>query len=538
MRLILLFFIAFLTLYTPSAPCQFLIIQTGDNHTAYDRAPDFLKSVEVLRSDYLKANPNGQVILMINGDFGGVSAWSQDRGWMGIEMLRKLTEKYLVMYNLGNHDGFDWGIDEKGNELVYSQLRKLKDAGVHLLMGNIVATEETKNLFEPFLDLQSRSGRITRFVGLALEIFFKKSNWNKDSKRGIFKAIENNLASAKRHLEIADRERVEELIFFQHEGVERSEQLSIALQAEAKKQNLRVKMPVLFAAHDHLQASLKVGQTVVVDSQSNYDFSTVEIDSDGRVAHSEFFPKEKQSTLAARVQKNSIEFKFSEAISRKVEEIRLSLSQTLGKTRGFSDVKWNLKKGRAALGTALAESLRLWVQNTLGNVGGVNREIVSFYNSSSYRRDDPIPEGNLTRLIFESFYPFPGHAKIFEMNGAEVQTIFKAIRLYRINDDGLYTPQMSKNLSEGEGFQLIIDQGRSSREINPHEIYWVALDPWTSANGYQIPEVDIILKDKRPLKTENITQVFLKYGPTAFKTPRPYQASSLRSSAKKGCGDF
>lgn len=492
---------------------QVRIFEFSDNHSAYDRLPQLLHSIDVLSTQYKAENPSGEVVIIVNGDFGGVSPWAVDQGELGIKALGALAREFKVLYVLGNHDGMDWGNSKIGNQLVIDQLKALHKSNVVLMGANFEFAPSIASLMTKRFDLKMKSEERLRFIGLGLESIFDQSNLNPHSQPQIIKSIKNSQRILKSEILRAQREGVENMVIFQHLGFEK-------LKSEiALLQNSQVHIPVAFAGHDHLFAQEQVGNTLVVDSQSQNDFSVVDLNSEGQVVKADFYDEDSQRRLLQFSAHRIHLVKIARELEDLVKEVELDLTKVLGYTRGIQENKQNLKRGPSKLGSRVAESLRQYVSDRFEN-----REVISFYNSSSYRRDDYIQEGPITKETILSIYPFKGVVKAFEVSGAEVSMLFKATREHAQISSGSYSPQLSRNLREGSQFSLYLDQ----RLIDPEKSYVLVLDEWLSRNGYHLEVYHKILKNKRPLLEADVEEVFLETLPEILEkaySPLPDQKS-------------
>jgi 5'-nucleotidase/UDP-sugar diphosphatase len=84
------------------ADVEALLIITGDQHSAYERTPQFIALVDRVR---LK-NPDLPIAVLLNGDtqeYGNVIA-RRSHGAIDFEMFRELASRMPTFLNLGNHD--------------------------------------------------------------------------------------------------------------------------------------------------------------------------------------------------------------------------------------------------------------------------------------------------------------------------------------------------------------------------------------------------------------------------------------------------
>lgn len=502
---------------------QTLIVEFSDAHSAYDRLPNFLRTVNESIREFRAQHPQGQAVILVNGDYSGLSAWTNEEGWLGIKALEHLLRQAPVLFVLGNHDAFDWSDNTRGNELVARQLTRLHQVGVKVLGANIEFGDSTRNLTSEHFDLHA-NGKTLRFAALGLENFFVKSNWVNDPKHPIVNRMLDTDRTLAQTWDRAALEGVNSLVFFQHDGY-REVAERVRKLATHRKGRVGPQLPVVFAAHDHELARIKVEGTEIVDSRSNFDMSTVLLDQDLKFQKSEFYDQARQQEVASRAHRadEGME-RFIRSTENLVAKTQRQSGEVLADLGGFDDYKLTLKDGRRPLGTALAESLRAWGQEEAAKLGKSRLPVVAMYNSSSYRRDDPVRPGSLTRGDVRGFYPFPGEIMMFETTLEEAQKLFADLRQWRLAQDGKYTPQLSENLTEGEALTLILK--RNGRAKNTRVL--LVLDSWLSRNGYAIESFDIFLKAHAPIAGHAHMRLLESYAPRVFERLAPPVKSCRR----------
>ena len=228
--------------------------------------------------------------------------------------------------------------------------------------------------------------------------------------------------------------------------------------------------------------------------------------------------------------------------------ISVANDEVLGHSAGLGQNKQTLKSGSALLGHLLADSLKSWgdgivSQLPLQLLSKVKEKpiVLAMFNSSAYRRDSVIPQGPITRQLILGMNPFPGKAKMYKLSGRDVQTIFSAIRSYRVEQhNGAYSPQISSNLREKNGFQLQVNLSSGWnkakwRNIRPRIYYYLVLDDWLAKNGYRIPELDRVLNSKsakaRVVAEEAMREILLRFFPQHLqKAARPSHRHSVHGT--------
>lgn len=298
-RLQLCFLLLFLTALKTHS--ETLILQSSDQHSSYKKMESFLAGIEVLYRSFKEKNPNGAVVLIINGDFSSLDKNSKlppDKGGFGHFILSQLAKKYSLVYTFGNHDAFDW--NDSG--LFLDQMTLLKENGVHLVVENTDFYPEYKNLFQPYVDIPLSSDHKMRIIGWTLpkrkKDFLKKFHYKGpqviDKIRSIH--LEQLLREAHNQPDIS----AVSLSF--HLGVSRIKPLIFSLPSELKS-----KLSVVFAGDDHKQIIEKIHGAYLVDSAAYFNFSQVLLDDEGRVLSIDFFDGPAQEKLSQSLKKDSLE---------------------------------------------------------------------------------------------------------------------------------------------------------------------------------------------------------------------------------------
>jgi 2',3'-cyclic-nucleotide 2'-phosphodiesterase (5'-nucleotidase family) len=526
--------------FAAPARAQTMILEFSDSHSAYDRLPEFLHTFQEMREEYLRREPKGQVVVIVNGDYAGLSQWSTENGWIGIKALELMARVAPVLYVLGNHDAFDWSSPKDGNKLAAAQLKRLHQVGVKILGANVEFDSTTKDLISDHVDFKNSAGKTLRFAGLGLEAFFLKSNWEKDPKHPIVLQMTRSLPVMREVLKRASTDGVDGLVFFQHDGHQDVGERLRALRLEQKQSGAAinaVKIPLMFAAHDHELVHKVVEGVEVIDSRSNFDFTVAELDAKLDVKSTIFMDSEAQAkiskqrlartpTIAADKATSSID-RFIGMVQKFVEKLRVKSREVVTETGGFDDYKLSLKNGPKPLGTALAESLRAWGQDESRKLGLGDIPVMALYNSSSYRVDTPVPSGPLTRGDIKSFYPFVGEVLMFQATAADVQRLFQDLRLWRIRDDGKYTPQISANLKEAKDYLLVDVRTGYPLLQNPQQKIILVLDSWLSGNRYDISSFREFLATHPPLAGFSHQKVLENYAAQVMPqfSPKPVRSA-------------
>lgn len=278
-----------------------LILQSSDQHSSYKKMPDFLAGIEVLTRKFKQSHPDGSIILVINGDFSSFEKHSKfmwDRGDFGYSILAQLAEKYEVIYTFGNHDAFDWN----NSQLFLDQMNLLKNSGVYLLAANSVFYPEYENLFYPSIDIPLSSNYYMRFIGYTFPNRKEKEllRFNRNSPKVIDKI--NGINMKPFLSEVNNQDNISAAAVSMHLGIKKTKALISELDP-----NLKDKLSVVFAGHDHKQELSKTDHVYFVDSRANFNFSQVLLDPYGKVLAVDFFNESSQEELAHSIQKESLE---------------------------------------------------------------------------------------------------------------------------------------------------------------------------------------------------------------------------------------
>jgi 2',3'-cyclic-nucleotide 2'-phosphodiesterase (5'-nucleotidase family) len=122
--LFLIFFCRAVVCATPEA----LLVVVGDQHSAYDKYPQFIARVDRLRAE----NPGVPLAILIDGDvfeYGNVVA-RRTGGAVDFAMLSALAKRGPTFVNFGNHEPEFFDVSET--------IARLKATGVTVLAGNLL----------------------------------------------------------------------------------------------------------------------------------------------------------------------------------------------------------------------------------------------------------------------------------------------------------------------------------------------------------------------------------------------------------------
>lgn len=340
MFLIKLFFypLLFLSL-SSSAFGEMLIIQSADQHSSYKQLPHFLASIEVVSRQFKQRFFNGQIVLIINGDFSShPNSWSasnkktfldslnynplaaSDKGTFAYKILSSLAKKYNVIYTFGNHDAFDWA----DPQLFLQQMLMLKKSKAHLVVNNAEFYSKYKDLFKPYVDIKTSQNTIIRFIGYTLPGAKKRRvAWSQRQSPAVIHdilPIQNNLLNT---LHSSNHNpRISSLIVSFHLGIHKT----IGIFKKIEKQNLQ-KVKAVFSAHDHMVSlNKKVHKIPVIDSGSFFNFSTIILDNKEQILEHNFYDHLSQIKLLASVKKNSLEYNLIQRSNNFIKKLTKSKS--------------------------------------------------------------------------------------------------------------------------------------------------------------------------------------------------------------------
>jgi hypothetical protein len=518
------------------------LYRSSDIHASYETAEGYVVSTAVETARLKASHPHAQVFHLVNGDIAGMGDWTyQDQGGTIYKIFSDLAEEASLLVNLGNHEAFDFrgqlGMDLflKQNRDFIRAIRKTPlNKDFKLTTANIVPTKLGRAFFQPRTDHVSAAGKRLRFVGLVLDDFYGYSTFDQTAKRKPFSALVPILEQAKHELLLARDHGVDAVVFMVHEEHRTVEQWLKALLAwkDTVAGMGRVHLPVAFSAHDHQFAQSKIGQTLLLDGGSNFDYVRVDLDENLKLLEFQNMPRSAQAETLKRQENLDTLLSSAQkrAITRAKTEIALlnsSLGQSLvGVTEGFSDTRTDLKRGRRTLGTKLADMLRSWALREDLEQGlelrRSGREFFGIWNSGTYRMNGPVSAGQMSKLTLFKFYPSTTNGQILELSGGQLQAFYDALMAFGAKKNE-YIPQMSQNLfADASGKLHYRSQHGATLPIDPNTTVVLALDSWLGINGFEIPAIDTIFASARriPSSERTILDVLFEFGPAHFEKSR------------------
>lgn len=505
------------------AHADILIFQSSDNHSEYPSIPNYLASTSALAAQFQTQNPQAPVLHLVNGDLAGVSAWTDiDHGMLSYRLFTELSRQYNVVLNLGNHEAFDY-LGETGNSLFKKQIQEyIRRTQKTLVTANVEPGIDGLSLFKSYHDFSSPTGAKIRVVGLVLSDYFRYSSYSLSAHTQILKRINPILEEAKRQLEKAATEQTDVVIFQCHEAFELVTEMVHDL-LEWKKtqpQLAKVGVPVVFAAHDHQVQQGKIDDTFIFDSGSTFEFTQVVLDDNGHVKQAKHFDLKAQKAFAGYSQLSEGEtkaLKMTQAVIRKISKLNNKVLET--GIVGFSETRTDLKTARHPLGMKLSDMMVDWARDTLAAEKSIAvKDVISFYNSGTYRKVTPISAGDLTLGMLKEMYPLQGEPQLFIMPGARIQQMFKTLREYGVVQKQ-FTPQLPSHIKEGKNFELLISDKGNWVSLDPTSEYAIALEPWLGTNGFKIadPAWDLLTAKRVEPQIREQLQIFIKYLPRHLK---------------------
>ncbi len=514
---------------------KILILESSDQHSYYLQIPDFIRTTSALRKNFLAQNPDGEVVLLINGDFAGKSAWSfRDHGELGFDVLEQLQNQYKTVVVLGNHDGFDYR-GEQGIKLFYDQNKRLKEAKV--TTANLDLTSLGEDLFQPYTDIQLKNGETYRIVGLVFDDFYIKSSYDRKSPTQLFNDVIPMLDSAKEQILQAHRDGIHQVIFSVHDGHSQVQDMILELKKWMKSQPelAHIKIPAAFAGHNHKVFYGNVQGTQIINAGSNYEFSATVIDEEGIQSY-QHYDHERQTDFRNNYSLTSYEARAIELTQARIEEIKgdPEMTRPVAITNGFKETKHDLKTGRNPLGNQLADAFALWASDVWTSLNPNSSEpkpiFLGFVNSSTYRLETPVQKGILSYLHTLSMFPFQEESRIAETTGDVVNFLYASLREYRQKREGFYAPHVPTDVRETKNFQLeILDENGKWVRLDPKAKVILAMDHWIGENGYGLEEYKFVNEMK---------------GLNWLTPPHPLTAADvvadyfgLASNSPRNCGD-
>jgi 2',3'-cyclic-nucleotide 2'-phosphodiesterase (5'-nucleotidase family) len=525
-------------------------IQWSDAHSSIETMGQQLLAIDQAGQDFLKHNPQGEVIVYVVGDFTSINPSNTlEGGWISMPALGLLKQRgYTVLFTPGNHDAFDWTVKIDGAQLFLKQMQQLKKWGVKILASNLrQKTKAFKTVTQASYPLKTLEP-LTHVVGLTLPVIMSKSNLTEESAQSLFASIEPYKDSFQRIFPELARQGVENVIFGIHQGHEKiKRQVPIMREVLLNQALDGLRVPLIMGGHDHLAASYRYKGTHISNGGAYGALSVIDITRNGRVRSErvrhipmtieqvegirpELFPMSQ-----VRMNPYGIEdvetapwlTDYHQQITQHLQENE----ERLGRVRGrliadINEHKLHMKSGPSELGAMLSETLVAWARRTyfLNN----HIPVVAMTNSSSYRLEEKLRRGPLTEYQIRAMYPFNNEASLFQVSGQELTQLYFTLREFYANGAaGLHSPQLNFSVREnGESLEVQHPSGQWT-SVNPNQSYYLALDGWLSGHrhgqSYRIQPWFDVLQNRQPMATESYQDLLLRYLPRIIEAHQRQQ---------------
>lgn len=497
----------------PLAWCQTLYVTLSDSHSNYDNLVKFLQVFEVKVENFKSEYPKGNVVLLINGDYGGASGLASvntngsfDAGMIGLEALKEIAKNNVyVVFNSGNHEAHDFANKDKHNQRYVEQMKYLKSSGDHMILigtnQKFLSHTGLDKAFVKRFDYEDPSLGKNRILGLTLQNLETKSSIDPHDK--IISSIEDYKSNLIKEVERAIQEKVPQITIMIHDETPMVADVAHKIEAKYKGQ---IKFNAWIAGHDHKEAKLTTRfNTPILNTGSQFGFMDWKQIADHiTLKDVRSFEMHKFSNWKANRSSS-----YKTHLAQAVQEIRiqtdLKIQNLKNSLMGVNHGPYNIKEGklemkksreRTQLGMALANSMRSWTKSETHS----SLPTVGLFNTSSYRVDRKFGQIELTDLQIVEMYPFIVKGKIHQIRGEELLEILQKTILFQENISAM---QLSTNLrlitEEKEiishknslpkkieyPIQIEIFEKNNWRPLKNSENILVGVDDWTAINGYK-----------------------------------------------------
>lgn len=553
------------------------LIQWTDVHSTLETISRQIYAIDQAAQEFKEKNPDGEVVVYIIGDFTSINVYVDDEGWFSIEAMKLLRERgYTVLFTPGNHDAFDWVSKPGDIQLFIDQMNKIKSWGVKILAENFTGrTPLLDSLLTSSYHLETVEP-VTHIVGLTLDRLIEHSNLYEEEARALFSDIENYNQTLRRILPEMNRKGIKTVILGVHDS---HEKVSHIAKDPDVTENFGIRVPLMMAAHDHLVASYKAGDTVISDAGSEGSFNVIDISEKGEISGVQHVTI--SSKVLRYVDGRDI-FQYGEVRDNKVTQLdvedswlheygqkirdsllrdktlldpaamplRIPVFFTEEKKRNqivvtlendIDEAKIDMQHGRSHLGDMISETLVHWARSVFR--GAEKQIVIAMFNSSTYRMEKPIPKGPVTDLAIREMYPYKPEASLYKLKGEIIESLYFALRkdyASRSKNENRYSPQVNPEVREFNG-RLQIKAGKNWKNINKNKTYLVAFGPWLSQHrfgqSYRIKEWLETLKGKEPLATKGFQEMLVDFFPGILKA-NDERVSQLKASVESdSCHD-
>lgn len=545
---------AVLTVFSPGALARVRLFQLTDGHSPLRTIISQMRRIHQMAEEFKQENPEGEVVIYIIGDFTAINPDVDDKGWLSLEAIRLLKRQgYTVLFTPGNHDAFDWIEEPDDIQLFIDQMKQMKDWGVKILAENLTGrTPLLDSLLSPSYHLKTVEPE-THIVGLTHEGLINHSNLYEEAAQVLFTDIESYSQTLTRILPKMRRQGVKTVMLGIHDGYKNVSNF-------AKGQNLikdsEIETPLMMAAHDHLVASDKVGETLISDAGSLGSFTAIDISNTGkvlRIRHVSVFSEarryvngkdmfhygttEYNPVTEGNIEENS----WLKEYDQKIRKAMNDQNDVLQKVNGFyigdrvvvtlendiPEMKIHMQHGRIPLGDMIAEALAQWARSVLPEAEG--RPAIAMFNSSAYRLEEPIPKGPITESILRKMYPYQKKmAHLYKFPGDDIERRYFSLRrdyALRSGNTNRHSPQINPEVREFEGRLQVRGFFETDKtdwtNIDKNESYPNPIGPWLSQHSegqsYKIKEWLEALEGREPLASESFQEILVKFLPPILK---------------------
>lgn len=536
-------FIFFINLAS-NASAQVRILQWSDAHSTLDTSLQQLLLIDHLSKEFIQQNPDGEVVVLVNGDFTSINHLSEEEsGWLTLKSLELLKQKgYTVLFVPGNHDAFDWTEYLDGAELFFQQMSYLHSLGIPILASNII------NPRDPLKNFISKSYRLntlkpeTHIVGMTLDMLPQKANLSDAALLRLMDRVADYDETLDSILPKLKKDKVENIILAVHQGHKKLFRLAEAFH------NSKPRISHYLGGDDHVVAAYPVKSAWVSDSGSHGSINVIDLNQNavqmGPVQHYAInteslnqvdpklfsgtlnlnpFAHQKYEGLLSTGLVDPLFFEYGSEVENLVE-IQEGLGQTiLGYTTfGFTISKKDMKKGSNVLGSLIAQSMVDWIQPFI-----YNEPVIAFTHSGSYKLQRHIQPGPIRVSLIKEISPYKNKSKAYRMTGEEISNLFYSLhQFYKEDDPNKYTPHLNFNTRENNGRLEVFYKGKWSK-IKKNKTYVIVFDGWLSTQnygeGFRIPIWNQIFSRHEPIASEIFQNILIKFFP---KTIQDYESSN------------
>ncbi|PWU17355.1 MAG: hypothetical protein C5B49_09075 [Bdellovibrio sp.] len=520
--------------------------------------PEFIvrsaPQIDVLAQRFLRENPFGQIVVLVLGDFTSVTPYTR-RGF-GSHFLQVLHffsrwRDYTVLFVPGNHDALDWAIErEIGPDLFLRQMDDFHGWGVHVLAANMNGkVEDVQRTVQPSYDLVGARG--TRVLGLALEQLVSRSNLSQRMADNMF-TIHSYETALQQQLVRAYADGVKNLVLAVHDGFDVVSTLGAQVKRVAQSRGINI--AVVAAADDHDVHTINADGTLYLDAGSKGRFTMADLREDGtylsKSAIHYGIPGDHEKRIEEGVElelvtaTSGVPHVMLGELARRwdswQQDTKTQLDRVLGFTKkGFQATKKALMDGPNDLGSLFAETLSHWTRNQPWYDSSV--PVVSFFNSSSYSYEKPIPRGPISELLLRTVIPHIDAAAVYQVSGRELKELYFSLRDAHpgCKKKG-FTPQTSFNFRY-RNKKIEIFHSSRWQEVEDDGQYFLAVDgflarhqdggawrieEWVKIFNSRLPQGEVIFQDLLVDTFPGIVSLF-EEGKLGFTVQREVQRRAV-----------